>query len=494
VEGIRHRLDAELIFEDVKYIVTEAEAEEFRRFSAAPEYVDFFHRVWMSRDPTPAANSNVRLAEHYRRLLFAESNYVFDDFRTWFNNPDKLGYQKFPPTFYLNDRFNDKGLIYLRHGEPDERVASVGQTVVNNESWRYRQTAVSPEMIFHFVIDENATGNNWRVTPFLLDPQFLEDRVTWNSTYARLLRGEPLELLHLQDELAQQSRDAVSTGFRTDRHSWDKSVQPLPTFAYAAFFRGPQGKSYFDLYYSLPLPSATELARTAPANSPTLCEHGVTLHDLQWNRVERKYDEVTKQQIPDLSQTRALIGQYHFPVPPDSYHVAFFLRQPATNRLGGWKDELRVPSFAADQLAMSGIVLASSVEPSTDTGIFVKNGLRIMPNPSKRFERSQPVYVYFEVYNLAPDAEGKASFIVEYTTLLRKEKKSGTKKVFSIFGGSAKPATTLALERETQATTSAEYLALDLNKAGTGDFRLSIRVKDRNSGEQSEGYIDLALF
>jgi hypothetical protein len=349
-------------------------------------------------------------------------------------------------------------------------------------------------MIFHFVIDENASGNNWRLTPFLLDPQFLEDRVTWNATYARLLRSEPLELLQLQDELAQQSRAAVDTGFRSDRHSWEQNVQPLRTFAYAAFFKAPEGKSYFDLYYSLPLPSATELARAGSANSPTLCEHGVTLHDLQWNRVERKYDEVTKQQIPDLPQMQSLIGQYHFAVPPDSYHVAFFLRQPATNRLGGWKEELRVPSFAEDKLAMSGIVLASSIAPSTETGIFVKNGLRIMPNPSKRFERSQPVYVYFEVYNLTPDAEGKSSFVVEYTTALRKEKKSGAKKVFSIFGGNAKPATTLSMEREAKARTSAEYLALDLDKAGGGDFRLSIRVKDKNSGKQSEGYIDLTLF
>jgi len=494
VDGVRHRLDAQIIFEDVKYIVTEAELQEFRQLAAGRDYVDFFHRLFMRRDPTPAADNNVRLAEHYRRLMFAEANYVYDGFRTWFNNPDKLRYQKFPPMFYLNDRFNDKGLIYLRHGEPEDRVVSTGQALVSNESWRYLQTAVSPEMIFHFVVDENAVGNNWRLTPFLNDPQFLDDRVMWNAAYARLLRGDPLERMRLEDDLAQQSIKAVDTGFSTDRHSWDKKVQPLNAFAYAAFFRAPEGKSYFDLYYSLPLPSVEDLMRAGAVNERVLCEHGVSLHDLQWKRVERKYDAVTKEQIPNLSQMPYLIGQYHFAVEPDSYHVAFYIRQPATNRLGGWKEDLRVPKFEEGKLAISGIVLASSITPSSKNDLFVRNGLQIVPNPTRNFSRRKPIYVYFEVYNLRRAADGKASFIIEYTTLLRKEKKSGAKKVFSIAGSKTKPSTTLSVEREANETTSIEYLALDLDKAGAGDFRLSIKVTDKNSGMQSEGFIDLTLF
>jgi tetratricopeptide (TPR) repeat protein len=494
VDGIRSRLDAEFIFEDVKYIVTEAELQQFRRLASTREYADFFHRVFMLRDPTPAADNNVRLAEHYRRLLHVESHYVFDGFRTWFNNPDKLHHQKFPPMFYLNDRFNDKGLIYLRHGEPDERVVTAGQALVSNESWRYQPTTVSPEMIFHFVVDENAVGNNWRLTPFINNPQFLEDRITWGAAYERLLRGDPLEQMALEDDLARQSREAVDTGFSTDRHSWDKNVQPLNTFAYAAFFRAPEGKSYFDLYYALPLPSTEDLAKSGAMGANVLAEHGVVLHDLQWNRVHRVHDQITRRQIANPNQMPFLVGQYHFAVKPDSYHVAFFVQQPATKRVGGWKEEMRVPQFNDGQLAMSSIVLASSVEPATGDDPFVRHGLRILPNPYRRFPRAKPVYVYFEVYNLTPNSEGKSAFVVEYTTLLRKEKKSGAKKVFAVFGGNSKPATTLVLERETNTATSMEYLALDLDRAGKGDFRLSIKVKDKNSGKESEEFIDLALF
>lgn len=489
VDGIRDQLDAELVFEDAKYLVNDAELQQFRQLAAPADYIAFFRRFWVRRDPTPAAEYNIRLAEHYRRLLLAEKDYVFDGFRTWFNSPDKLNYQKFPPTFYLNDRFNDRGLIYIRQGEPDERVVTGGDNFV--ESWRYQARVNSPELIFHFVVDENATGNNWRLAPFIDTPQFWEDRANWGPAYSRFLHSDDLEHLSLVEAIGQQSRAAVDTGFRFDRHTWDKNVQPINAFAYAAFFKAPEGKSYFDLYYNLPLPSENELAHAG--NASTLCEHGVTLHDLQWRRVEQRHDEIRRDQIPDLAKMPSLIGQYHFAVQPDSYHVAFFIRQPATNRLGGWKDELRVPKFDEEKLAISSLVLASSITPAEGNDLFVKNGLRIFPVPAKRFARSQPVYIYFEIYNLKPDATGKSSFLVEYTTLLRKEKKSGAKKVFAAFGSKTKPSTTLALEREATGTTSVEYLALDLNKAGTGDFRLTIKVKDKNSGRQSEGFIDLTL-
>jgi len=494
VDGIRNALDAALVFEDVKYIVTEAELQQFRRLQTPQEYGDFFHRVFILRDPTPAADNNVRLAEHYRRLLAAENNYVFDGFRTWFNSPDKRSYHKFPSAFYLNDRFNDKGLIYIRHGEPNERVTTTAESLISNESWRYYKTAISPEMIFHFAVDANAVGNNWRLAPFINNPQFLEDRISWGAAYERLRRGEALEVLKLEEELAQQSREAVDTGFRTDRHSWDKNMQTLPTFAYAAFFKAPEGKSYFDLYYALPLPTSDDLTRAGVVTPDILCEHGLVLHDLQWNRVERLHAQVTQQQFANPGQIPFITGQYHVAVKPDSYHVAFFVQQPATKRVGGWKDDLRVPRFDAGHLAMSSIVLATSIEPATGNDPFIKNGLRVIPNPYRRFPRQKPVYVYFEVYDLARHGEGKAAFVVEYTTLLRKEKKRGAQKMFSVFGGNAKPATTLILEREADSSASTEYLALDLDRAGSGDFRLRIKVKDKISGKQSEGYIDLALF
>jgi tetratricopeptide (TPR) repeat protein len=492
VEGIRRQLDAKLLFEDIKYIVTETELQEFRQLASPNELAAFFRRLLVSRDPTPAANFNVRLAEHYRRLLYVEKNYVYDGFRSWFNNPDKLRYLKFPPAYYLNDRFNDKGLIYIRHGEPNERTVTVREEIPANESWRYGQTENTPEMIFHFVVDENAVGSNWRLTPFLYHPEFLADRVTWSPTYSRLLRGDPLELFSLQEELAQKSAEAVAVGFRTDRHSWGKKVKPLDFASYTAFFKAPEGNTALEVYYSLPLPESDEL-KGAP-DTAVVYEHGLALHDLKWNPIQQRDGRILKGRIAGLAKEQHLVGQYRFAAKPDSYHVAFFVRQPAAQKLEGWKEDFRLPDFSENELAISSLVLAAAIAPASGSESFVKNGLQISPNPSRRFERTQPVYVYFEIYGLTPNAEGKSSFVIEYTTLLRKEKKAGAKKLFALFGSGAKPATTLTVERQADNTTSVEYLALDLGEAGKGEFRLSIKVTDRRSGKQKEGFVDFALF
>lgn len=492
VDSIRNEVDAELVFEDVKYVVTEEELQEFRNLTFPKEHTAFFRRQWMSRDPTPAAEFNIRLAEHYRRLRYAEKHYIYDRFHSWFNNPDKLGYLKYPPTYYLNDRFNDRGLIYVRHGEPEDRVVTVDSGVPANDSWLYGRTKDRAQMVFHFVVDENASANNWRVAPFLPQPQFLKDRVHWDPKYFRLLRGDPLESLSLTEELARKSADAVEIGFRTDRHTWGKEIKPLDFASYTAFFKAPNDLTALEVYYSLPLPSIKELAKMP--DTTVLYEHGLTLHDLQWKEIERRNGRIPKGKTAGISKEQHFVGQYRFFAKPDSYHVAFFARQPATQKLEGWKQDLRLPDFSEKELAMSSIVLASSINPAPEGESFVKNGLRIFPNPSRRFDRKKPVYVYFELYHLQSDAAGKSSFVVEYTTLLRKEEKSGAKKFFALFGGSAKPATTLVVERHADTTSSAEYLALDLGETGKGEFRLGIKVTDRQSGKQQESFVDFALF
>jgi tetratricopeptide (TPR) repeat protein len=492
VDGIRNQVDAELVFEDVKYIVTEEELQAFRKLTSPQEHTAFFHRLWVNRDPTPAAEFNVRLAEHYRRLLYAEKYYIYDRFHTWFNNPDKLGYLTYPPTYYLNDRFNDRGLIYVRHGEPEDRVVTVDSDVPTNDSWRYGKTEERAEMVFHFVVDQHASPNNWRVAPYVLHARFFADRIDWDPKYFRMLRGDPMENFVLREELANISAEAVAVGFRTDRHTWSKEIKPLDFASYTAFFKAPEGNTAFEVYYSLPLPANKELARMP--DTAALYEHGLTLHDLQWHEIERQSGQIPKAKIAGLTEERHFVGQYRLSAKPDSYHVAFFVRQPATQKLEGWKEDFRLPDFSQNELGMSSIVLASAIEPAAGNESFVKNGLRISPHPSRRFDRQKPVFVYFEVYYLAPDAEGKSSFVVEYTALLRKEEKSGAKKFLALFGGGTKPATTLLVERHADTATSVEYLALDLGETGKGEFRLSIKVTDRQSGQQKEGYVDFALF
>lgn len=502
VDSIRTRLDAELIFEDVKYVVTEMELESFRGLSSPEEYRGFYRRFWTGRDPTPAADTNARLAEHYRRLIYAEAYYVYDGFRTWANSPDKTNELAYPATFYLNDRFNDKGLIYIRHGDPNDYAQTPGQNIVVNTSWFYGKTETLPEMVFHFVVDENASGNNWRLSPY---PGSVQGRETWGAVYqppqGRRRRGrgrggrwrggqQPGDLRRMarEREMAVQSRSAVAVGFRTDRHAWERDIDPLPYDSYLAFFKEETGGTMLELYYGVPLKD------TPVADTSAVYEYGMALHDLEWHPVMRHRGRIVAEEIPRIRFDETGIGTVRLQARPDSCHAAFYIGERTGRRLGGWKGDIRIPAFSEVALEMSSIVPAHTISSAVEANdAFFFRGLHLVPNPSRRFLRKKPVYIYFEVYNLTPDEGGVTSFEVEYTVSRRKRKRP-IKKRLSIFGSNAKPATAVAVERTGDTPTSAEYLSLDLSRIGRGEFRLDIKVTDRRSGEQSEDSVDLVLF
>ncbi len=168
VDACTTDLEAELIFDELHYIVSDEELEKYRALPSVDDKIAFFREFWSQRDPQADTTYNARLAEHYRRLRYAEEHYVYDGFRTRLNNPDKLKDLRFPRSYALNEEFNDKGAVYLRHGPPDEKEVTPERTenpATAAESWLYREKDSEPFLIFHFTLDELlGVNNNWRCT------------------------------------------------------------------------------------------------------------------------------------------------------------------------------------------------------------------------------------------------------------------------------------------------------------------------------------------
>lgn len=495
VDRISKPYEADLIFEDLKYLLTDAELHAYLSLETADEKADFIRAFWARRNPTPAAELNPRLAEHYRRLNFAEENYEYVGFRSWANSPDKLNYLRFPEAYYLNSEFNDKGLVYLRHGAPDDRIVTVGSGAFSNapippsnESWKYWSNGIFPELTFHFLYDQDVSGNLWRLTPVLTHPAMLEDRLAWNPNYYRLGNAaHPADRFVLEEEMAQESAASVKIGFATDRHSWDKKVRPLDVPFTSAAFRGPNGQTMVEFYFAFPL---NPIAEALPDQAGSaLVERGVAVHRMDWRPVRKDRETL---EIPinrkRLRDDHVFSDFYRAILPPDSYFVAIHIKPLETHLLGG---HARIPFFARDfrseNLMMSDIELASLIEPATREGRLVRNGLVVVPNPSRQYKANKPVYIYFEVYNLQPDPRGIARFRIEYTV----RRKGGKRKLFGLFGGGTS-SISVKNDRQTTGAFSAEFLAIDAEKLGKGAVELRITVTDLHSGasvERSNAFI-----
>lgn len=476
--------EARLLFEDFKYVLSEEEYEQYLTLNSVEVFLNFFTRMWDRRDPMPAASRNERLLEHYRRLVLAEKDYAHWGVRTWFNNPDQFKQLDFPGAMSLNREFNDRGLVYIRQGEPDERVITVTGPI---ESWRY----LSEGMEFHFGFAEGGTGSNWRLIPFLTDCRALDDRKHWGKYYIKMApRVSPdgpcaspantFDVIQGEREMADDSRRMVMQGLTTDRHTWVETMEPFEFPYVAAAFRGGEGRTDLDIYYAVPI---GQLSEGMLGDSLTV-EVGIALHDTTWR------SEVNEASLLHLATTQDVTTAFHermqLSVPPDSYHVALHSMLPDSPKLGGYQFEKRIPDFSEPRLLMSDVLLAYSVE-ETELEPTSRFDLKLEVNAFQRFTVDEPVHVYFEVYHLTLNPDDRAQYTVEYRMM--PQKKGGLK----LFRRKARPSLSLRTNFESDTPSPIVYTEIDMSKVDTGTYDLVIEVSDTQTGETVSQTVQVEL-
>jgi GWxTD domain-containing protein len=146
------------IARDLRYdIAFVADSQELGAFDRLPpaQRPAWLRRFWEDRDIESLRSPGSRLREHYRRIGVAR-----DSFRL-------LSY---PRRYELNElwvnreaEYDDRGLMYIRHGPPDRTAEAVRAGACPNASWLYRR----PEgnLILHFVARQNP--DDWRLVETL---------------------------------------------------------------------------------------------------------------------------------------------------------------------------------------------------------------------------------------------------------------------------------------------------------------------------------------
>ena len=136
--GIDDSAAVGLLRADLSWIATGAELAQFDR-TRGDGRVAALAALWAIRDRGELRNDGERLREHYRRLAAAGRTY---------SNRDDLRFA-----------------VAVRHGEPDNRVASHPIGVAANESWRYRRA--DGDLLVHFLAGADST--NYRVVESIFD-------------------------------------------------------------------------------------------------------------------------------------------------------------------------------------------------------------------------------------------------------------------------------------------------------------------------------------
>jgi hypothetical protein len=487
VDGIKNLHDRAHLFSDISYIMLDSEYDNYL-MTSDKELPDFYRRFWLSRDPNLATEMNERIAEHYIRLKYAKNNYrrfnpgfykmvtVYKLDHPFFGRLDvKLGDELSDPFIssasLLYRDIDDRGLIYIRHGEPDNTAFFNCMNCPQNMSWQYHDQQNHGELIFHFSKHSEQRGWFLESTPytfaergdfggfyFNLDPTMSRNIDFYRESYR-------------YEELNKKSIKNVEVGLKTETSAYvyenDLIEFPLDYLC----FKDKNFQTEVCLFYGLEGDNV-ELQSGEPYGN-ILYSVFLGLFDNTWDEIFR---ESFDRRIPisveqDEWEESTIVELENFSILPGEYNFEFQLQDKISNNLGVYKGTVFIPDYSSDSLMLSDILLSGPVSRESNQAIFRKGDVEYSPHMFTAYNNRETIGIYIEIYNLLFDFNDRSSFEVTWVLNEVEEDESDAIKSSLQYSGNTRD--------------DKIYLNLELSDTDSGEYELLISVKDMISQKEA---------
>jgi GWxTD domain-containing protein len=427
-------------------LVPIAEAGELTKFDVLQGQArrEFLQRFWADRARRDLRDPAERLREHYRRLRYARERYTLSNNRRYYSRRDLY---RAPPTETLDDR----GVVYVRHGEPDQRLQPMLFGLLPNETWRYRRA--DGDLLMHFSAGgedfEGGDLGDYRLVPSILDlrgngtPQdmLIASRLPVSDVYEKIMAWGP----HGSARAMREERDwgvrSAEVGTQTDGFELH-FAHPLETHTdlLAIGREGPEPK--LQLIYALPsIESGSEVRIRLALFDST-------------GRVERWLDSTVTTEAMGGGGSG---GRFELPASAGKWYYRFALESDTAGVVSP-QDSLVIPDLGGPSLAISGIGLghlSSHVRWAAgpvDTALV---------SPNRDYEPGSELQLYYEIYGLAPGVPFQASVVVSD----KRGERAGRNRLRFTFS------------EEGQGDVTRVRRALDLTGLAQGEYWLEVGVR-----------------
>lgn len=474
---------SEVFFQDVRVLTDDWDGATFDN-AELPARRDWLRRFWILRAALAGVTTAERIAEHYRRLEFATLRY-----------PRRRQYGAPPRNALLLERpdhpFDDRGLIFIRHGEPFEIIRTPDVFRMQTESWVYRMPDGDFRMV-HFanygsaertsaaVGDPAATGASGTLgdayDEFLLVydlpcfGSFAGDRLLYDRSLVALTRCDAMDIRSVSATVRRQAREAL----RTDSDA-PAFARELPFFYDLHTMRGTDGRT--DLTAAIIVPGGA-IAPVATAGAITYgLDVSLVVIDTMFQRVTRLDTTLWLPAEHALGQNEWLRAHVTLPVTPSTESIQRLIVRNAGDRTHGqlYGRPIALPDYARPGLRISDIVLAAA----DSGGSWRRGAVALSFVPTREFPGGA-FRIFFEAYGLPADAR--------YRTDITVDKLGGGigRAISRLFGGG--PAVRLRFDEE--AALDRDGVARALRSVETalpaGRYRIKVTLTNLETGEQAE--------
>jgi GWxTD domain-containing protein len=420
----------------------------------------FLKKFWTKRDRADLRKNGERLAEHYRRLFYARKNFRRVPTRRRF-----AGLESYHQTQL---EFDARGEIYIRQGEPTERVDFPDFC---NISWRYHRA--DGDLMFHFSPIGERGSQDYALAASVLSVCSPSDLAVspvfkWGPEYARLVNSGPVSMPRRIKEQEWKGQDAINEGVTTDRYELSFPRRLNAAAQVLSVGRG-EGGSLVHFVFALKVDSLKADTTDGMISYPIEVRILVTSPAgdvLSTTDITRHY-----QVDHPLPPGRFLMGREVVTVPPGRRNFRLAIQQG--DSLGGVLPSGSVLvgryGFGGDSLAISDLVLGSRnfeltwIPTPEDTVFF---------NPLRTFAEGSSLELYYEVYGLRAGTTYGTQLSVRRKGRSRAEITLG----FSEVAG-------------TDVTRSRRTISLDRLEAGEYTLQIDVKSPDGRTVRQTRTFL-----
>lgn len=430
---------------------------------------------WDLRDRSDLRTRGSRLAEHQRRYFYARRNFFLAGTHRHYDIVER---------FRSGSKdFDDRGVIYLRHGAPDARATFQGDSVEANESWRYSRP--DGDLVFHFIAREDVQDYKlvesvfdalgFSSTVLLQDAdsmrgntrarqaqELLVSREQLSPVYGRLQRVGRASAARYQADERRLGRASMRIGTTTDSYGL-RFARPLTARTEVLAVGSDSSGPLVQIAYAIPGSSLAPV----PVNRGVLYVIRLRFVALdETGRVVASADTTRRFVAAEPVPAREhLLGRVALPVPPGRLTYRVALAQGEDAGVVTPTDTVRVSSSGYGP-HLSDLVLGSRTanlvwQPEGQDTVYF--------NPLGVYRPAEEMRLYYEVTGIPAGAD--------YTTQVLVRKGSGGGGLLrKLFGGSGAAISVRFQERAGQHPGIQRAIALDRLKPGS--YTLEVTVTD----------------
>ena len=467
----------------------------------AVDSVAYRARYWASQDPRFLTSYNERKLEHYFRLTYADLLYSSKGLglRGWETERGQILIRYGPPISDIVLHPQEDGIFSARQAVVGAMINSV--TSATDDTTSTTPMTVDGAQSFGNIystarqaFEEMNAYNIWEYGDF----RFVFEDPFRNGEY-RMYSPSAEEMAtrvnSFENDYIVRTKEIIRN--TPQKYEYEAPGRQIELPFLVSSFKGDGQQTELFVNYGIPLESTYD--RSAEMIEVNARAGTFLINDRREVFVERTRNiyGLPTNQVMSFAEQHLWTDTQQMQVPSGTHELSVEFETASGQTVAVQRREITVPNYDQTGVILSDIMLAYSVE-QTENGAplsaaeIVRRDLSILPAPWSVYSTEWPIYLYFEIYGLALNAQGSTDYDIEIT-LEPKNTDRGIRRIVGGIFGRNKEGVSVSYKGSGSRSEESLYQILDASDQETGLYGLTLVVRDNETGEESERTQDLFL-